>query len=109
MPISSISLTGCSTTPSPSGPVTFTLNHVVTKAGVRFRIDGVLHLVYELPDPVMTAVISRLKTLGRMDVAEKRRPQDGRLKTRMPDQHEVELRLATLPTAHGGKDGDADF
>ena len=73
------------------------------KGRVRFRIDGVLHLVYELPAPVMTAVISRLKTLGRMDVAEKRRPQDGRLKTKKPDQHEVELRLATLPTAHGEK------
>jgi general secretion pathway protein E len=48
------------------------------KGRVRFRIDGVLHLVYELPAPVMTAVVSRLKTLGRMDVAEKRRPQDGR-------------------------------
>lgn len=73
------------------------------KSGVRFRIDGVLHLVYELPAPVMTAVISRLKTLGRMDVAEKRRPQDGRLKTKTVDQHEVELRLSTLPTAHGEK------
>ncbi|MBT4160337.1 MAG: type II/IV secretion system protein, partial [Gammaproteobacteria bacterium] len=68
-----------------------------------FRIDGVLHLVYELPAPVMNAVISRLKTLGRMDVAEKRRPQDGRLKTKTADQHEVELRLSTLPTAHGEK------
>jgi general secretion pathway protein E len=73
------------------------------KGRVRFRIDGVLHLVYELPAPVMTAVISRLKTLGRMDVAEKRRPQDGRLKTKTVDQHEVELRLSTLPTAHGEK------
>ncbi len=73
------------------------------KGRVRFRIDGVLHLVYELPAPVMTAVISRLKTLGRMDVAEKRRPQDGRLKTKTADAHEVELRLATLPTAHGEK------
>ena len=73
------------------------------KGRVRFRIDGVLHLVYELPGPVMTAVISRLKTLGRMDVAEKRRPQDGRLKTKTLDQHEVELRLSTLPTAHGEK------
>ena len=71
------------------------------KGRVRFRIDGVLHLVYELPAPVMTAVVSRLKTLGRMDVAEKRRPQDGRLKTKTVDQHEVELRLSTLPTAHG--------
>lgn len=73
------------------------------KGRVRFRIDGVLHLVYELPATVMTAVISRLKTLGRMDVAEKRRPQDGRLKTKTVEQHEVELRLSTLPTAHGEK------
>lgn len=73
------------------------------KGRVRFRIDGVLYLVYELPAPVMNAVISRLKTLGRMDVAEKRRPQDGRLKTKTVAQHEVELRLSTLPTAHGEK------
>jgi general secretion pathway protein E len=73
------------------------------KGGVRFRIDGVLHTVYELPPPVMTAVISRIKTLGRMDVAEKRRPQDGRLKTKPPQGHEIELRLSTLPTAHGEK------
>jgi len=73
------------------------------KGRVRFRIDGVLHLVYELPPPVMTAVTSRLKTLGRMDVAEKRRPQDGRLKTKTADAHEIELRLSTLPTAHGEK------
>ncbi|MBQ75866.1 MAG: type II secretion system protein E [Gammaproteobacteria bacterium] len=73
------------------------------KGRVRFRIDGVLHMVYELPPPVMTAVTSRLKTLGRMDVAEKRRPQDGRLKTKTQDAHEVELRLSTLPTAHGEK------
>lgn len=73
------------------------------KGRVRFRIDGVLHLVYELPAPVMTAVVSRLKTLGRMDVAEKRRPQDGRLKTKTVEAHEVELRLSTLPTAFGEK------
>ncbi|MCB1647696.1 MAG: type II/IV secretion system protein, partial [Pseudomonadales bacterium] len=73
------------------------------KGRIRFRIDGVLHLVYELPSPVMTAVTSRLKTLGRMDVAEKRRPQDGRLKTKTQENHEVELRLSTLPTAFGEK------
>ncbi|MFT7383954.1 MAG: general secretion pathway protein E [Urechidicola sp.] len=73
------------------------------KGRIRFRIDGVLHLVYELPAPVMNAVTSRLKTLGRMDVAEKRRPQDGRLKTKTQDGHEVELRLATMPTAFGEK------
>ncbi len=70
---------------------------------VRFRIDGVLHSVYELPGKVCAAVTSRLKILGRMDVAEKRRPQDGRLKTRTPEGNEVELRLATLPTAFGEK------
>ena len=70
---------------------------------VRFRIDGVLHSVYELPQQVGAAMISRVKILGRMDVAEKRRPQDGRLKTRGPEGNEVELRLATLPTAFGEK------
>jgi general secretion pathway protein E len=72
-------------------------------ANVRFRIDGVLHSVYELPQQVGAAVTSRIKILGRMDVAEKRRPQDGRLKTRTPQGNEVELRLATLPTAFGEK------
>lgn len=71
---------------------------------VRFRIDGVLHNVYELPQQVCAAVTSRIKILGRMDVAEKRRPQDGRLKTRSPQTGgEVELRLSTLPTAFGEK------
>ncbi|MEM6773923.1 MAG: GspE/PulE family protein, partial [Pseudomonadota bacterium] len=70
---------------------------------VRFRIDGVLNTVYELPAQVCAAVTSRIKILGRMDVAEKRRPQDGRLKTRSPGGSEVELRLSTLPTAFGEK------
>jgi general secretion pathway protein E len=73
------------------------------KGLVRFRIDGVLHHVYELPSAVNNAVTSRLKVLGRMDVAEKRRPQDGRVKTKSPDGQEVELRLSTLPTAFGEK------
>ncbi|HVL02118.1 MAG TPA: GspE/PulE family protein [Dongiaceae bacterium] len=70
---------------------------------IRFRIDGVLHDVYELPAAVMAAVTSRIKILGRMDVAEKRRPQDGRLKTKGGEGNEVELRLSTLPTAFGEK------
>ena len=70
---------------------------------VRFRIDGVLHQVYQIPMTVMTAMTSRIKILGRMDVVEKRRPQDGRIKTRMADGQEVELRLSTLPTAFGEK------
>lgn len=70
---------------------------------VRFRIDGVLHKVFELPTPVMVAVTSRIKILGRMDLAEKRRPQDGRIKTRSPSGREVEMRLSTMPTAFGEK------
>jgi general secretion pathway protein E len=70
---------------------------------VRFRIDGVLHQVYQVPPSVFAAITSRIKILGRMDVAEKRRPQDGRLKTRTADGAEVELRLSSLPTAFGEK------
>jgi general secretion pathway protein E len=70
---------------------------------VRFRIDGVMHQVYQIPTPVMAAMVSRIKVLGRMDVVEKRRPQDGRVKTKSPDGNEVELRLSTMPTAFGEK------
>jgi general secretion pathway protein E len=68
---------------------------------VRFRIDGVLHQVYQIPTPVMVAMTSRIKILGRMDVVEKRRPQDGRIKTITLDNEEIELRLSTMPTAFG--------
>ena len=70
---------------------------------VRFRIDGVLHYAYQVPSNVMLAIVGRLKTLSRMDIAEKRRPLDGRLKTRTPDNKEIELRLSTIPTAMGEK------
>ncbi|MBA3596300.1 MAG: Flp pilus assembly complex ATPase component TadA [Methylibium sp.] len=76
---------------------------------IRFRIDGVLHTVYQVPLSVMTAMTSRVKLLGRMDVVEKRRPQDGRIKTRRPGAdssaatRDVEMRLSTLPTAFGEK------
>ena len=73
------------------------------QGSVRFRIDGVLHTVYRLPAQVTMAVTSRLKSLGRMNVAEKRKPQDGRVKTKTPDGSEVELRLSTMPTAFGEK------
>ena len=75
---------------------------------IRFRIDGVLHMVYQVPLTVMNAMTSRIKLLGRMDVVERRRPLDGRIKTRRPDSAdgpgaEVEMRLSTLPTAFGEK------
>ena len=70
---------------------------------IRFRIDGVLHPVYQMPLSVMAAMVARVKLLGRMDVIERRRPQDGRIKTRNLRGDEVEMRLATLPTAFGEK------
>ncbi|MFZ2525779.1 MAG: GspE/PulE family protein [Candidatus Ferrigenium altingense] len=70
---------------------------------VRFRIDGVLHEVYQLPATVTNAITNRIKLLGRMDMVEKRRPQDGRIKTVSADGDEVELRLSTMPTAFGEK------
>jgi general secretion pathway protein E len=70
---------------------------------IRFRIDGVLHPVYQMPMGVMTAMVARIKLLGRMDVVEKRRPLDGRIKTRNPRGDEIEMRLSTLPTAFGEK------
>jgi general secretion pathway protein E len=69
---------------------------------VRFRIDGVLHQVYQIPPGVLNAMTSRIKILARMDVVEKRRPQDGRIKTRTAAD-DIELRISTLPTAFGEK------
>ena len=70
---------------------------------LRFRIDGVLHQVYQLPSNIMNAITSRIKLLGRMDMVEKRRPQDGRIKTLTAEGAEIELRLSTMPTAFGEK------
>ena len=70
---------------------------------VRLRIDGQLHQAYQVPPVVLLAMTARIKLLGRMDVVEKRRPQDGRIKTRNAQGQEIELRLSTLPTAFGEK------
>lgn len=80
--------------------------HLEPRRGIgtmRFRIDGVLHQVYQLPSNIMNAITSRIKLLGRMDMVEKRRPQDGRIKTLSADGVEIELRLSTMPTAFGEK------
>ncbi|HXG59307.1 MAG TPA: GspE/PulE family protein [Thermoanaerobaculia bacterium] len=69
---------------------------------IRFRIDGVLHEIQRVPKLVNLAITSRLKTMCRMDIAEKRRPQDGRIKTEHEGK-EIELRVSTLPTAFGEK------
>jgi general secretion pathway protein E len=73
------------------------------QSNIRFRIDGVLHLIHQLPTSVIGAITSRTKSLGRMDVADKRRPQDGRLRTKTPAGQEIELRLSTMPTTFGEK------
>lgn len=80
--------------------------HIEPRRGqgnVRFRIDGVMHQVYEIPANITAAVISRIKIMGRLDVAEKRRPQDGRIKTVTPEGKEIEMRLSSMPTAFGEK------
>jgi general secretion pathway protein E len=69
---------------------------------VRMRIDGVLHSVHQLPKVVHPAIVSRIKTLARLDIAEKRRPQDGRIKTSRGDR-EVEMRVSTVAVAFGEK------
>jgi general secretion pathway protein E len=69
---------------------------------VRMRIDGVLHAVNTLPKIVHPAVVSRIKMLARLDIAEKRRPQDGRIKTARGDR-EVEIRVSTMSVAFGEK------
>nr|WP_218626529.1 GspE/PulE family protein [Pseudomonas sp. dw_358] len=70
---------------------------------VRLRIDGQLQDIYRFQPQVTTAIVSRLKTLGRMNIAEKRRPQDGRMQMRLPNGGDIELRLSTLPTTFGEK------
>jgi len=70
---------------------------------VRFRIDGMLHTIYKLPKSVHSAITSRIKTLAKMDIAEKRRPQDGRIQVARQDGREVEIRVSTIPVAFGEK------
>ena len=69
---------------------------------VRFRIDGVLHEVMTTPKSVTGAVVSRLKIMAELDIAERRVPQDGRVSLRVGGR-EIDLRVATLPTIYGEK------
>lgn len=70
---------------------------------VRFRIDGALHTIYKLPKAVHSAIVSRIKFLSRLDIAEKRRPQDGRIKIESGDGKNVEIRVSTVPVSFGEK------
>jgi len=69
---------------------------------LRLRIDGVLHDIGEIPAAVHSAFVARIKILARMDIAEKRRPQAGRIKTARGER-EIELRVSSLPVAFGEK------
>ena len=70
---------------------------------VRFRIDGMLHPIYKLPKVVHAAITARIKSLARMDISEKRRPQDGRIKIGVGGKKEVEIRVSTVPVSFGEK------
>ena len=67
---------------------------------VRYRIDGVLHEVESPPKRLSAAVISRVKIMANLDIAERRLPQDGRIRLRIQGK-EIDLRVSTLPTMHG--------
>ncbi len=69
---------------------------------IRFRIDGVLHTIYRIPRIVHDALCTRIKALSRLDIAEKRRPQDGRIKIAWKGD-EAEVRVSTVPVAFGEK------
>jgi general secretion pathway protein E len=70
---------------------------------IRFRIDGVLHTIYKLPKVVHSALVSRIKFLSRLDIAEKRRPQDGRIKIGVSGEKDIEIRVSTVPVSFGEK------
>jgi general secretion pathway protein E len=72
------------------------------KSLIRFRMDGVMHNIHAIPKPLHAPIISRIKMLSRMDLAEKRRPQDGRIKTNSNGK-DIELRVSTVPVAFGEK------
>ncbi len=70
---------------------------------IRFRLDGMMHTIYSFPIEAHASFLSRLKMLARMDIAEKRRPQDGRIKLVLDEKREVELRASTIPVIYGEK------
>ncbi len=70
---------------------------------IRFRIDGALHTIYNLPKAVHSAIVARIKFLSRLDIAEKRRPQDGRIKIGEKSGRDVEIRVSTIPVSFGEK------
>ncbi|MDY0359992.1 MAG: ATPase, T2SS/T4P/T4SS family [Desulforegulaceae bacterium] len=74
------------------------------KTKIRYRVDGVCQQVLQVPNSFAAGIISRLKVMANLDIAEKRLPQDGKIKFKRKGIKEFELRLATLPTAGGFED-----
>ncbi|MBT3982468.1 MAG: Flp pilus assembly complex ATPase component TadA [Bacteriovoracaceae bacterium] len=80
--------------------------HLEPKKGlctIRFRVDGILRVVYRFDPEVFLPIISRLKVVAEMKVDEKRKPQDGRIKHFITESESVEMRVSTIPTHHGEK------
>jgi type II secretory ATPase GspE/PulE/Tfp pilus assembly ATPase PilB-like protein len=71
---------------------------------IRYRVDGVCHEYQKVPGAYRRAIVARLKIMAQLDIAERRKPQDGKIKFRLPDSREIELRVATIPTAGGNED-----
>jgi len=72
---------------------------VSRKTTIRFRTDGVCHEYIQVPNAMAPAIVSRLKIMADLDIAEKRRPQDGKIKMKRKGIQEFELRMSTMPTA----------
>jgi len=71
---------------------------------IRYRIDGQCSEYQKIPGAYRRAIVARLKIMSMLDIAERRKPQDGKIKFKLPDQREIELRVATIPTQGGNED-----
>ena len=74
-----------------------------TSLRVRYRVDGVLHTVMNLPTKIKAALTSRLKIMSKLDIAERRLPQDGRIKLKLGKKRDIDFRVSVLPTLFGEK------
>ena len=73
------------------------------KYRIRFRIDGILHEVASPPNTLSTKLSARIKVMSRLDIAEKRKPQDGRIKLKITERKSIDFRVSTMPTLWGEK------
>ena len=71
---------------------------------IRYRVDGTCIEYQKLPGAYRRAIVARLKIMAMLDIAERRKPQDGKIKFKLPDGRDIELRVATIPTQGGNED-----